>query len=251
MLNRQINFGFRYGYNNISKTQAFSITLGYNHDKNKLQNFFSEFDQDKIYYKIMRLAHQKNSFAAISIHKGFYFSKALHKIVFKSALRIGDIRSAALINNTWKPLNDTDKRLLFGISFEPQNMFFTELKLSYLWNANRTFLDGSDFNKQKSHTASVGIVGEYKSLNYELGYYNKLLSIGARKFIRNDIDFKARYKITKNLNFILQSGSLLTLTKLSKNDFSGIDISSQEGIKTTTISPDILGYFVTGLQVKF
>ena len=95
------------------------------------------------------------------------------------------------------------------------------------------------------------MIGEKGKFFYNIKYYYNIITNQEQKFYRSDINFNIKYKLNDNTFLTFQSNSLLTLLNINNNNISNLAISTNEGIKTTTINPSILAYLITGIQFKF
>lgn len=251
LFQEKFNMGLRYGYNNIPKNNAFSISAGRNISKNSLATVFDKIDQNLIHYKIIQTNYSDNYFMNILLAKGFYFSENLHKITFKSISNISQFKSKSYDDHILPPTSAFNFKEALSIIFEPQNFPFDELSYTIQWNKQMDFINDIQVNSQHIIRNSVNLLGEKGNFYYNIVFFHQILSNNFTKNKRKDIDFRAKYKIKNNFYVTSDTHSLLTLFGVSKNDMSNIIISTKEGIKTSTITPNIMGYITAGIEYKF
>lgn len=249
-LNKNQSIGSQYSYNNFQKSKYFSISLGYNLSNNSLQNIFSNFNNNIIYYKTINLKKQTGFSAEIQVSKGYYFSSQLHKINFRTTLNYLQSNSFTNYENKMVPLKNASFQPKFTVSLEPQKTFFKEFNISISTNSNLTFIDNNLFNIEKKYYTSAELIGENNRFFYNIKYYYNILINQNQKFYRNDIDFNLKYKLNEKVYLTCQSNALFSLLNITNNNISNLSISTNEGITTTIINPSILGYLITGFQIK-
>ena len=249
-LNHNKSIGSQYTYNNIQKSKYFSATIGYNQTGNSLQNIFSNFNNNIIYYNTINIENQTGFSIGTEASKGYYFSKKLHKISFLTMLNFIQSNSITGYENEFVSLKNTNFQPKFIISLEPQKIFFKELNLSLLINNNLTFIDEKLFNTEKNYNSYIELIGEKNNFFFNIKYYYNILINQTQKFYRSDIDFNLKYKLNDTIYLTCQSNALLTLLSITNNNISNLSINTNQGLTTTTINPSILGYLITGIQIK-
>lgn len=250
-LNQNKSFGAQYSYNSLSKSKYFSTSLGYNQINNALQNVFSNFSNNILFYKTIIIENQKSYSFNIEASKGYYFSKNSHKISFKTIINTIQSNSYTFLENEVLPLRNNTFQPKLVISFEPQKTFFKELNVSFLMNKTQTYINSNLYNTQTTYNNYIEMIGEKGKFFYNIKYYYNIITNQEQKFYRSDINFNIKYKLNDNTFLTFQSNSLLTLLNINNNNISNLAISTNEGIKTTTINPSILAYLITGIQFKF
>lgn len=250
-LNQNKSFGTQYSYHNLSKSKYFSTNLSYNQAHHALQNVFSNFYNNVIFYKTILIEDQKTYTLKMEASKGYYFTDNAHKIIFKTSVKTSVSDSYTFLNNELLPLKNKNLQPRFVVSFEPQNTFFKELNLSFLMNKTQTYINSNLFNTQTTYNNYVEMIGEKEKLFYSIKYYYNIITNQDQEFYRKDIDINIKYKLNHKTFLTCQSSSLLTLLNVTNNNISNVSISTNEGIKTTSINPSILGYLIAGIQFKF
>lgn len=250
-LNQNKSIGAQYSYNSIPKSKYFSTSLGYSQTNNALQNIFSNFSNNTLFYKTIIIENQNTYSVNIAASKGFYFSKNSNKISFKTIINTIQSNSYTYLDNVMLPLKNNTFQPKLVISFEPQDIFFRELNVSFQMNNTQTFINSNLFNTQNTYNNYIEIIGEKGKFFYNIKYYHNIITNQDQKFYWNDIDFNIKYKLNDKIFLTCYSNSLLTLLNKNNNNISNLTVSTNEGIKTTTINPSILAYLITGIQFKF
>jgi hypothetical protein len=188
-LNHNKSIGAQYSYNSLSKSKYFSTSVGYNQTNNGLQNVFSNFSNNILFYKTIIIENQNTYSVNIAASKGYYFSKSSNKISFKTIINTIQSNSYTYLDNVLLPLKNSTFQPKLVISFEPQDIFFKELNLSFQMNNTQTFINSNLFNTQNTYNNYIEIIGEKHKLFYNIKYYYNIITNEDQKFYRNDIDF--------------------------------------------------------------
>ncbi|WP_395075233.1 carboxypeptidase-like regulatory domain-containing protein [Flavobacterium sp.] len=249
-LNQNKSIGVQYSYNSLSKSKYFSTSLGYIQINNALQNVFSNFSDNILFYKTIIIENQKSYTLNITTSKGYYISEKLHKITFSAKLNLAKSNSLTSFENELASIKNILYQPQLVLSFEPQKTFFKELNISLLTNHNLTFINKNLYNTEKNYNSYIEFIGEKNKFFFNIKYYYNILINQNQKFYRSDIDFNLKYKLNDSIFLTCQSNALLTLLSITNNNISNLSINANQGLTTTTINPSILGYLITGIQIK-
>ncbi len=135
------------------------------------------------------------------------------------------------------------------IAFEPNKWFFKEISLSYTNNSSNFIENSINTNNLISQKYNFSILAENKKIILKSNFYMDKFDLGNVKFTRKDININIDCKLNKSFNLFLHGNSLLTLFRLG-NEISNVFTSNNQGITAVTTNPNILGFLLTGINLK-
>lgn len=241
------NLGLQYTFYDFSKSCYFSISSNGSLNFNTINYLFTNIEENVLNYVAFLSDKQVVFNGSLTYSKGWYFPNKLHKISVTPRFEYIQFDNKASNNFTFGSKSFIQK---YMIAFEPNKWLIKEISLSYTNNSSNFIENSINTNNLTSQKYNFSILGENRKIILKSNFYIDKFDLGNSKFTRKDINLNIDYKLNKKFNLFLHSNSLLTLFRLG-NEISNVFTSNNQGITTVTTNPNILGFVVMGINLKF